>query len=180
MACPKRWTKLEKIKNIIWKTGRKTEIGESEMFNRIFSHIEQKGKIVIGTDSMLTNKKFIFVNAICLIGKESEQHGRFFFSRYVSKDESNKNLLVRLLKETTDSIEIANIIKEKYPRAQIEIHMDVNPSSKFLSGKYSSTVIGYILGCGYDYKIKPDSYAASSIADKHTRPTTTYIKKHYS
>ena len=163
----------------MWKTGNKVDIGETEMLARIFEHIEQKGKVVIGTDSMLTNKKFIFVNAICLIGKESNHHGRFFFSRYASKDEANKNLLVRLLKETTDSIEIANRLRDKYPKANIEIHMDVNPSSKFLSGKYSSTVIGYILGCGYDYKIKPDAYAASAVADRHTRPTTAYIKKHY-
>jgi predicted RNase H-related nuclease YkuK (DUF458 family) len=164
----------------MWKTGNKVDIGETEMLARIFEHIEQKGKVVIGTDSMLTNKKFIFVNAVCLIGKQSNHHGKFFFTRYASKDEANKNLLVRLLKETTDSIEIANKLREKYPKANIEIHMDVNPSSKFLSGKYSSTVIGYILGCGYDYKIKPDAYAASAVADRHTRPTSTYIKKHYS
>lgn len=164
----------------MWKTGNKININESEMFNRIYNHIEQKGKVVIGTDSMLTNNKFIFVNAICLIGKESNHHGKFFFSRYASKDEANNNLLVRLLKETTDSIELANKVKNRYPKANIEIHMDVNPSSKFLSGKYSSTVIGYILGCGYDYKIKPDAYAASSVADKHTRPTSSYIKRHFS
>lgn len=164
----------------MWKTGNKVNINEAEMFDRIHNHIEQRGKVVIGTDSMLTNNKFIFVNAICLIGKESNHHGKFFFSRYASKDEANKNLLVRLLKETTDSIELANKVKDKYPKANIEIHMDVNPSSKFLSGKYSSTVIGYILGCGYNYKIKPDAYAASSVADKHTRPTSSYIKRHYS
>lgn len=164
----------------MWKTGNKVNINESEMFDRIHNHIEQRGKVVIGTDSMLTNNKFIFVNAICLIGKESNHHGKFFFSRYASKDEANKNLLVRLLKETTDSIELANKVKDKYPKANIEIHMDVNPSSKFLSGKYSSTVIGYILGCGYNYKIKPDAYAASSVADRHTRPTSSYIKRHYS
>ena len=164
----------------MWKTGNKVNINEAEMFDRICNHIEQRGKVVIGTDSMLTNNKFIFVNAICLIGKESNHHGKFFFSRYASKDEANKNLLVRLLKETTDSIELANKVKDKYPKANIEIHMDVNPSSKFLSGKYSSTVIGYILGCGYDYKIKPDAYAASAVADRHTRPTSSYIKRHYS
>jgi len=163
----------------MWKTGRKADIFEDEMHELIYSHLDQHGKVVIGTDSMLTNQKFIFVNAICLIGKESKMHGKYFYTRYCDKDEANRNLLVRLLKETTDSINIANKIREKSPDAKIEIHMDVNPSSKFLSGKYSSTVIGYIVGCGFDYKIKPDSYAASCVADKHTRPTSSYIKRHF-
>jgi len=52
----------------MWKTGRKADIFEDEMHELICSHLDQNGKVVIGTDSMLTNQKFIFVNAICLIG----------------------------------------------------------------------------------------------------------------
>ena len=44
----------------MWKTGNKVNINEAEMFNRISNHIDQRGKVVIGTDSMLTNNKFIF------------------------------------------------------------------------------------------------------------------------
>lgn len=163
----------------VWKSGNKSDIQNDTLNNIIKTHIDRKGKIIIGTDSMLTNNRFIFVNAICLYGKESPFHGRYFYQRYVDKNEGNKNLLVRLFKETTDSIEIANKIKDLNEKAEIEIHMDVNPNSKFLSGKYSSAIIGYITGVGFNYKIKPDSYAASSVADRHTRPTSSYIKKYY-
>lgn len=163
----------------VWKSGSKLDVKDNELTNILKTHIDRKGKVIIGTDSMLTNDKFIFVNAICLYGKDSPFHGRYFYQRYVDKNEGNKNLLVRLFKETTDSIQIANEIKNINDKAEIEIHMDVNSNSKFLSGKYSSAIIGYITGVGFKYKIKPDSYAASAVADRHTRPTSSYIKKYY-
>ena len=163
----------------VWKSGSKLDVKDNELTNILKTHIDRKGKVIIGTDSMLTNNKFIFVNAICLYGKDSPFHGRYFYQRYVDKNEGNKNLLVRLFKETTDSIQIENEIKNINDKAEIEIHMDVNSNSKFLSGKYSSAIIGYITGVGFKYKIKPDSYAASAVADRHTRPTSSYIKKYY-
>lgn len=172
-------THQKTMSNNNWKNANKQDINFNSLLTITSEHIDKKGKIIIGTDSMLTNKKFIFVNAICLVGKESPYHGRYFYNRYVDNNEKNKNLLVRLFKETSDSIELANQIKEKNKLAKIEIHMDVNPSSKFLSGKYSSAIIGYITGVGFDYKIKPNAYAASAVADRHTRPTSSYIKKHY-
>ena len=163
----------------MWKSGSRNSISNDEINKKIKSHIDNKGKVVIGTDSMLTNNRFIFVNCICLIGNTSNEHGKFFYKRYYNKDDQNRNLLVRLMNETTDSLQIANDIKENFPNAKIEIHLDVNSNSKYLSHKYSSSVIGYIKGCGYDYKIKPESYAASCVADRFTRPTSSYIKKFY-
>lgn len=163
----------------MWKSGEKKDLSQQEIDLKIRNHIEQKGKVIVGTDSMLTNNRFIFVNCICLIGKGSENHGRFFYKRYYNKNQENKNLLVRLMNETTDSLEIANSIKEKFPKVSLEIHLDVNSDSRYLSNKYSNAVIGYITGCGYKYKVKPESFAASCVADRFTRPTSSYIKKNY-
>ena len=162
-----------------WNSANKLKIKDDDLFELLKKHIDNKGKVIIGTDSMLTNNRFIFVNAICLFGKDSPLHGRYFYQRYVDKNNNNKNLLVRLFKETSDSIELADKIRSINKNAEIEIHMDVNSNSKFLSGKYSSSIIGYVTGVGYKYKIKPDAYAASAVADRHTRPTSSFIKKHY-
>ena len=51
----------------------------------------------------------------------------------------------------------------------IEIHADVNTDSKQLSSKYKNVITGYIKGCGFSVKTKPQAFVASSIADLHTR-----------
>lgn len=162
----------------MWICGNKEVIDEDDFNNIMKHHTKRNGKIIVGTDSILLHKKFIFVNAVCCVGKESKFHGRYFYKRYLDKNEANKNIVYRLMKETTDSIELANLIKDITMSDNIEIHMDVNNNSKFLSGKYSSAVTGYILGAGYNYKIKPDAFVASSVADRHTRPTSSFIKRH--
>ena len=75
----------------------------------------------------------------------------------------------RLLKETTDSIELALKIREKLSNANIEIHADVNPDIAHKSSRLKKMITGYITGWGFEVKIKPSSFVASSIADNHTR-----------
>jgi predicted RNase H-related nuclease YkuK (DUF458 family) len=47
----------------------------------------------------------------------------------------------------------------------LEIHADINPSTKYESNKALTEAVGYILGMGYNFKIKPESWAASTGAD---------------
>ena len=75
----------------------------------------------------------------------------------------------QLLKETSDSIEIAMNIRNIISNANIEIHADVNSENNHNSNKYKNMVSGYITGCGFSVKVKPESFVASSIADNHTR-----------
>ena len=51
----------------------------------------------------------------------------------------------------------------------MEIHADVNFDPAHLSSKLKSTIVGYVIGCGFPCKIKPDSFVASGIADLYTR-----------
>jgi predicted RNase H-related nuclease YkuK (DUF458 family) len=46
-------------------------------------------------------------------------------------------------------------------RHPLEIHADIK-RPKWESNKALQQTIGYILGMGYQFKIKPDAYAASS------------------
>ncbi len=165
---------------MMWKTGTNEFINLNDMNSIIKDHIDKSGQIIIGSDSMLTSEKIIFVNAVCLIGKNSPHHCKFFYNRYIEKDQSNKNLMVRLLNETMTSLKIAEEIKLNNQNADIEIHIDVNNSSKFLSNKYASSIIGYITGSGYKYKIKPDAFAASWLADKYSTPSKSYIQRNMS
>lgn len=161
--------------NMKWKTGLNNTIDYTEIESIITEHIDKNGKVIIGSDSMLTSNKIVFVNAICLLGENSPYDRKFFYKRYLNNDQSNKNLMVRLMNESISSLNIANSIKEKHSNADIEIHIDVNNNSKFLSNKYASSLIGYITGSGFKYKIKPEAFAASWLADKYSRPSKSFI-----
>ena len=74
----------------------------------------------------------------------------------------------RMVFEVGKSIEVATQVAELLDVYEIplEIHADINPNPKHNSNKALQSAVGYILGMGYDFKIKPESYASSNIADK--------------
>lgn len=152
-----------------WKTGKREIIN----FNDICKILEEVSKskshkIIIGSDSVKLGYDFIFTKAICILNKEFYDR-RYFYFRDKIKDDSYLDLSKRLLKETTDSLELAMKLKNKIHNANIEIHADVNPDEKHMSSKYKNVISGYIQGCGFEIKVKPNSFVASSIADQHTR-----------
>jgi hypothetical protein len=49
---------------------------------------------------------------------------------------------------------------------KLEVHADINPDPKHESNKALQQAVGYILGMGYDFKVKPEAYASSHVADK--------------
>jgi len=73
-----------------------------------------------------------------------------------------------MMKEVSKTIEVACEISPLLDLYDIklEIHADINPDVKFDSNKALSEAVGYMLGMGYDFKVKPDAWAASKGADK--------------
>ena len=155
--------------NSCWKTGKREKINISSIYN-ILKDVSKskKHKIIIGTDSVKIGYSFIFTSAICVLNKDFYDK-RYFYIREKIIDDTYLDLSRRLLKETEDSVKIALDIKEYLENANIEIHADVNTDSKHLSSKYKNVITGYINGCGFSVKTKPQSFVASSIADLHTR-----------
>ena len=59
---------------------------------------------------------------------------------------------------------------ELCPNIKIEIHLDVSASDKKAGTSHiSDMLVGYAKGAGFETKIKPDAFAAASIADKHSK-----------
>ena len=88
------------------------------------------------------------------------------------KFDSNKfsSLIERITSEVEKSIAIALKILRDIPTVNIELHLDVSPSEKKeKSSKFADMLIGYAKGVGFECKVKPEAFAATSIADKHTR-----------
>ena len=152
-----------------WKTGQK-EIVNIETILSILKEVSKSSnhKIIIGSDSVKLGYDFIFTKAICVMNEEFYDR-RYFYYRTKIKDDSYLDLSKRLLKETTDSIDLALKVQKEISNANIEIHADVNENLIHKSSKYKNMIVGYISGCGFDCKIKPHSFVASGIADCHTR-----------
>jgi len=74
----------------------------------------------------------------------------------------------RMVREVAKSVEVAYEIFDLVDLYDfnLEIHADINPDPKWKSNKALSEAVGYILGMGYDFKIKPDAWASSQAADK--------------
>lgn len=129
---------------------------------------KRKYKVIIGTDSQASpDKTADFVTAVVVhrIGNG----GRYFWRRielgkfYTLRD--------RLIREVIISLEIAQeILKklkaEKAPEFDFEIHADIGEegASKAMIQEVASMIRSY----NFNAKMKPESYAASKVADRHT------------
>ena len=76
----------------------------------------------------------------------------------------------RILAEVQKSVELGLKLLELIPVLDIEIHLDISDSHKNNgTSKFAEMLTGYTRGAGFNYKIKPDAYAATSVADKHSK-----------
>lgn len=155
----------------MWRSGTNFNLIEYNNINTILKEVAKNKdhKIMIGSDSQLKGNYCLFVTAICIVNKYNKHHARYFYKKLLLKDPLYGHLSNRLLKETTESISLAEDIYNNIQDVNIEIHADINPKEYYASNKYSSMVLGYITGCGFPCIFKPDSYVASSVADKHTK-----------
>jgi predicted RNase H-related nuclease YkuK (DUF458 family) len=124
-------------------------------------------KVTIGTDSELLHGKMAdFVTAIVV--HRVGNGGRYFWRRF----ELGKfhNLRDRIIKEVLVSLEVAEKVlgelkKSELPEFEFEIHADLgmNGPTKAIIPE----VVAMIRASNFEVKTKPESYAASNVADRH-------------
>ena len=128
--------------------------------------------LVIGTDSQakkLNGKAEIdFVTAVIVYRKG--KGARYFWRR--EKHLTSPVLRDKIYTETLMSLDLAQNIVPKIRKRispgkyDLEIHIDVGPLGP--TRDMIREVVGMVSGNGYVAKTKPDSWGASSVADKHT------------
>lgn len=125
-------------------------------------------KVVIGTDSQTREKETIFVTALIIqrLGKGAI----FFYTKYRHK--AIRNLRYRIYQETEYSLEAVEVLKKRgffdfSIHIPMEIHLDVGKQGE--TRKLIQEVVGWVTAVGYTAKIKPESYAASAVADRFTK-----------
>jgi len=151
-----------------------------EYLEKIIEAELEKGltlSVSIGTDSQKSgrgNYKFATVIMIRMIedmggGVTVGRGGMLIASTYYHEFKARNKELVneRMVFEVGKSVEVAYEIAtllDVYD-VPLEIHADINPNPAYESNKALQQAIGYILGMGYSFKIKPDAWASSNAAD---------------
>lgn len=146
-------------------------MGFEVMFSRIMKFMEDEPdadyKIIVGSDSQMKDR-ICFVTAVIVhrIGKGA----RYYYQRQYHRKLSS--LRQQIFYEASLSLHLAGLLAGKLSEngrsaLNVEIHLDV--------GRHGDTrdlireVVGMVTGSGFDAKIKPDSFGASNVADRHTK-----------
>jgi len=153
-----------------WNTGSKDIINFNDIIEQIKIHCNYNGTVYIGTDSFFIKNKCIFSTAICLYGASNQKGGRYFYKKTSLNKNKFPQLSTRMIKEAENTIILANTIVEIIPTAKLELHLDISPQEKNEGTSHlAKMLVGYVKGSGYECRIKPDAFAAASIADKHSK-----------
>ncbi len=140
-------------------------------FDSVLEHIdnyirespEDKYKVIVGTDSQNRSKtKIVIVICICRVGKG----GRYFYS--VEIIPKVKDLRTKIYQETKLSLDIAKAVNEHMFKNNADydfcIHADIGRYGD--TSKLINEIVGWIEAEGFQCHIKPNSFVASTIADR--------------
>ncbi len=129
--------------------------------------------VVVGTDSEETITpnghaglaNFVSVITVHRVGR----HGRYFWKK--TSDVKTFDRHDRMLKEAYYSLELAQrVVAHLRERLDdqlydFEIHLDIGQNGP--TKTMIQEIVGMITGNGFTARIKPDSYAANKVADRH-------------
>lgn len=147
------------------------EVTFEEMYQLIRNYTAHGSKIqyklAVGTDS----QNFFYTKVPITIGVHrfinDVGRGGIFFSE-IRKVRKITNTKQKILFETGLSLEYAQKLQERFEKdsifCPIAVHVDVGyngPTSQFLD-----EVVGWVKSCGFHCEVKPNSYMASSVANR--------------
>ncbi len=122
-------------------------------------------KIVIGTDSHTTRRTTTLITAVVIhrIGRGA----RFFYRK--KNNRPLFDLRTRIYKETELSLELVDVLNRKgmddlLARWPLEIHIDIGQQGE--TKALIQEICGWVTSVGYEARIKPLSFGASSVADR--------------
>lgn len=154
----------------------KGKLNFEELIQEIINYISEKPEkfydIVCGCDSS-SGEEPHFPIAIVVLRKG--EGGRFFLKKITYKNRKFYNLKQRILEEVFLSCQMALLLKEKLEKRlrnkkfnyQLRyIHADIGENGA--TRDMIREIIGLIRGNGFEPKIKPESFAASVVADRYS------------
>ncbi len=128
---------------------------------------EECYKLIVGTDSQ-PRDEVCFVTAV-IVHRRGKGARYYYHKEYQQRMYS---LRQRIFYEASMSLGLASRLAERLAengqsQLNVEIHLDVGREGE--TRDLIREIVGMIAGSGFDAKIKPESYGASKVADKHTK-----------
>jgi hypothetical protein len=125
-------------------------------------------ELIVGSDSKRKGLRTTHITVVFLWDLETRKF-KLFYNKERTKHTGYLDLATRIIQETTRSLEYVSYIENSelvglIGRENFEVHIDAGYGGK--SKKVIPTVTGIIKGSGLKYKIKPDSWVASAVADR--------------
>ena len=143
-----------------------------ELFNYISEKPEKFYDIIVGCDSSSGENPYFPVVIVIL---RTGEGGRFFLRKVDYKDRKFYNWKTRVLEEVLLSCQIAVFLREKIERKTEKMTTDFRYQFRYIHadiGENGQTkdmikeITGLIRGNGFEPKIKPEAFAATTVADK--------------
>lgn len=126
-------------------------------------------KLIIGTDSKTNSESTHFVTAIVVhrVGKG----GRFFVRH--QRERPMTSLRQKLMYETVLSLEVISELQAELTAHHLLVNYDlevhVDAGRRGATRVLISDLVGLVMASGFNAKIKPEAFAASSVADRFTK-----------
>ncbi|HEY8552394.1 MAG TPA: ribonuclease H-like YkuK family protein [Thermaerobacter sp.] len=139
----------------------------AEILDYIRAEPDAQYKLIIGTDSQVRQQtQFVTAVVVHRLGKGA----RYFYQ--ARKQRKITSLRQKIFYEASLSLSLATRLAERLAARggtlpNVEIHLDVGMQGD--TRDLIREIVGMVVGSGFDAKIKPESYAASSVADRHTK-----------
>ena len=150
----------------------------NQVIDEILNYIKEKPEkfydIIVGCDSSSGEEPHFPVVVVILRKGEG---GRFFLKKVGYKNRKFYNWKQRILEEVLLSCDLALFLKENFEKKIEELPKGVDYQFFYIHadvGENGATkdmireVIGLIRGNGFEPKIKPESFVASTVADRYT------------
>jgi predicted RNase H-related nuclease YkuK (DUF458 family) len=137
---------------------------KEEVIEQIKEYDRLGYKVYIGTDSQIFRKKISIATCICF---HSDDLGcaKIFYVKERIKKRDYPSLRSRMWLEAYRSVELAFEIQEMLS-SPITIHIDVGDTYRSKTALYEQELQALVSGQGFGCAIKPDSWAASAVADR--------------
>jgi len=167
---------MEKILNGYFYNPTKGNLKVDEVISEALGYIAEKPEkfydIIVGCDSS-SGEEPHFPLAMVILRKG--EGGRFFLKRISYKNRKFYNWKARILEEVMLSCESALFLRENFEKKIKSFPNNFNYQFRYIHadvGENGATkdmikeVVGLIRGNGFEPQIKPESFVASTVADR--------------
>jgi len=165
---------------VLWKSADGKRFAQEHVFNWVTStklDRENDYQVIVGTDSHRYSDQFRFITVICVyrVGKG----GNYYYlenyeprENYVQATRGKRvkgNQKLRMFNEVVRSVEMATNLFDTTGVLPV-VHIDASPSHrKEFTSEFSDQLKGYVASNGFECVLKPNSFVANAIADKHSK-----------